>query len=170
MTIGVALAVLLGLALWWTGARQLGGKRFGWVPMAPVLALVALAVVTIPRETPASAAAASSSGERFDEAKLASLVAEKKPVFVYFTADWCLTCKANEKAAIERDEVHAAFTAKGVTTMIGDWTDGDPTIGRFLEAHGRSGVPLYLFYHADGRVEELPQLLSPGLLAALPNS
>jgi thiol:disulfide interchange protein len=51
--------------------------------------------------------------------------------------------------------------------MVGDWTNGDPAIGRFLEAQGRSGVPLYLFYHADGRVETLPQLLTPSSLIAL---
>jgi len=51
--------------------------------------------------------------------------------------------------------------------MVGDWTNGDPAIGRFLEAQGRSGVPLYLFYHRDGRVEMLPQILTPALLTGL---
>ena len=74
-----------------------------------------------------------------------------RPVFVYFTADWCLTCKVNENAARWRAaRSRAAFRARGVAVLIGDWTRGDPAIGRFLESQGRSGVPLYLWY-APGR-------------------
>ena len=68
------------------------------------------------------------------------------PVFVYFTADWCLTCKVNEAAAIDRDEVRDAFRKAGVKVLAGDWTNGDPAITRFLESRGRAGVPLYLWY------------------------
>ena len=63
-------------------------------------------------------------------------------MFVYFTADWCLTCKANEAAAIDRDEVREAFSKAGVKVLAGDWTNGDPAITRFLESRGRAGVPL----------------------------
>ena len=105
------------------------------------------------------------SGERFSEARLAQLVAAKKPVFVYFTADWCLTCKVNEKAAIDRAETQAAFKKAGVTTLIGDWTDGDTAIGAFLRAHGRAGVPLYLYYApGETNARELPQILTPETL------
>ena len=86
------------------------------------------------------------------------------PVFVYFTADWCLTCKANEAAAIDRPEVRAAFTKAGVKVFAGDWTDGDPAITRFLESRDRAGVPLYLWYAPGKAVEELPQILTPGML------
>ena len=55
-------------------------------------------------------------------------------MFVYFTADWCLTCKANEAAAIDRDEVRDAFGKAGVKVLAGDWTNGDPAITRFLES------------------------------------
>ena len=67
-------------------------------------------------------------------------------MFVYFTADWCLTCKANEVAAIDRAEVRDAFRQAGVRVVAGDWTNGDPAITRFLESRGRAGVPLYLWY------------------------
>jgi thiol:disulfide interchange protein len=90
-----------------------------------------------------------------------------RAALVYFTADWCLTCKVNEKAAIERAEVEQAFAAKKVAVMVGDWTKGDPAISRFLAAHGRSGVPFYLFYPAKGEPRELPQVLTPGMLAGL---
>jgi thiol:disulfide interchange protein len=165
MTIGLAIALLFGLALWWVGGRQGAGRRFAWAPAIPALMLAVAAVAIVPRQ-PASAVV-SDGAVPFSESRLAELTAQKKPVFLYFTADWCLTCKVNEKAAIERAEVRRAFADHGVTVMVGDWTNGDPAIGRFLEAQGRSGVPLYLFYHADGRVETLPQLLTPSSLIAL---
>ena len=85
-------------------------------------------------------------------------------MFAYFTADWCLTCKANEAAAIDRDSVRKAFGAAGVKVVVGDWTNGDPAIGRFLESRGRAGVPLYLWYAPGKPPEELPQLLTPAML------
>jgi thiol:disulfide interchange protein len=63
--------------------------------------------------------------------------------------------------------VASAFAAAGVTVLKGDWTRGDPEIGRFLEAHGRSGVPLYLFYAPGEPVRILPQILTAGELTAL---
>lgn len=168
MTIGVAIALLFGLALWWVGGRQGAGRRFAWAPAIPALLLTVAAIAIVPRQpAQASAAMAGDGAVPFDESRLAELTAQKKPVFLYFTADWCLTCKVNEKTAIERAEVRRAFADHGVTVMVGDWTNGDPAIGRFLEAQGRSGVPLYLFYHVDGRIETLPQLLTPSSLIAL---
>ena len=76
----------------------------------------------------------------------AAALAQGHPVFVYFTADWCLTCKANEAAAIDREEVRDAFRRPACKVLAGDWTNGDPAITRFLESRGRAGVPLYLWY------------------------
>ena len=107
-------------------------------------------------------------GIPFSAENLAALRAAGKPVFVYFTADWCLTCKVNEKSAIETDVARAAFKAAGVTMMVGDWTNGDAVITRFLNEHGASGVPLYLYYPTgSGEPQKLPQILTPGLLASL---
>ena len=84
-------------------------------------------------------------------------------MFVYFTADWCLTCKANEAAAIDREAVRDAFSKAGVKVLVGDWTNGDPAITRFLESRGRAGVPLYLWYEpGKAEPEELPQILTAG--------
>ena len=113
-------------------------------------------------DTPTGLAAA-----KFSEPALAALTAAHTPAFVYFTADWCLTCKVNERGAIASADVAAAFRRAGVRTLVGDWTNGDPVLGQFIEAHNRAGVPLYLFYHADGRVEELPQILTVDRLVAL---
>jgi thiol:disulfide interchange protein len=95
-----------------------------------------------------------------------SYLQQRKPVFVYFTADWCLTCKANEVAAIDRDEVKDAFKAAGVKVLVGDWTNGDPAITRFLESRGRAGVPLYLWYAPGREPEELSQVLTPSMLTS----
>jgi thiol:disulfide interchange protein len=171
MTIGLGAALLLGLALWMVGARQARGAGHAWWPLAPAAVAAVLLLAVAPQHNAALAASAPSAGtlaeEPFSETKLAALRAQGKPVFVYFTADWCLTCKVNEKAAIERAEVADAFRKGGVAVLVGDWTDGDPAIGRFLEAHGRSGVPLYLFYKPGAEAQILPQILTPGLLAGL---
>ena len=102
-------------------------------------------------------------GTRFTEQALAT-ARVKGPVFLYFTADWCLTCKVNEQTAIDRTEVLKAFEAKGVTVIVGDWTRPDAAIARFLESRGRSGIPLYLYYPAGKDAIELPQLLTPATL------
>ena len=117
---------------------------------------------------PAQAAVAEAGNEPFTEARLDALRKAGRPVFVYFTADWCLTCKVNEKAAIETDATRRAFADHKVAVLLGDWTNGDATMGRFIEAHNRAGVPLYLYY-APGAAEPrvLPQVLTPGMLAAL---
>lgn len=169
MVVGLGAALLLGLALWWVGVRQSHGRRFSWAPVLPVMAAAVAAILLVPTGTAAAPAAEAARGdtEPFGEERLAALLAEKKPVFLYFTADWCLTCKVNEKAAIERQAVREHFAQAGIVVMVGDWTNGDPAIGRFLEGQGRAGVPLYLFYHSDGRIETLPQLLSPATLTAL---
>jgi DsbC/DsbD-like thiol-disulfide interchange protein/cytochrome c biogenesis protein CcdA len=105
--------------------------------------------------------------EAWSEAAVEKYSTEGKPLFVYFTADWCLTCKANEAAAIEREATRDAFRKAGVKVLVGDWTNGDPAITRFLESRGRAGVPLYLWYE-PGKVEpeELPQILTPGMLTS----
>ncbi len=167
VVLAIGAAMLLAIGLWITGLRQRGFKAVAWAP-ATIALLLALGATALLPAHKAQAIPASAEAQPFAEAKLASLQAAGKPVFLYFTADWCLSCKVNEKAAIERAETQDAFHKAGVTTMIGDWTDGDATIGKFLEAHGRSGVPLYLWYPAGGgEPKELPQILTPGLLAGL---
>jgi thiol:disulfide interchange protein len=168
MAVALLAALAVGLALWWVGLRQGAGARAAWVPILPALALAAVAGVGLPQAAAAGARMPNGGEQRFDEAALARLRDEGKPVFLYFTADWCLSCKVNERVAIGRPEVARAFAAKGVITMVGDWTAGDARITRFLAAHGRSGVPLYLFYPKGAREPQLlPQVLTPGLLTGL---
>ena len=69
-----------------------------------------------------------------------------RPVFVDFTADWCITCKLDERVALSDQAVLKAFADGGVVALRADWTREDPAITRMLEANDRPGVPLYLFY------------------------
>ncbi|HEY0447119.1 MAG TPA: thioredoxin family protein, partial [Allosphingosinicella sp.] len=117
---------------------------------------------------PAMATARSAlESEPFSEARLAALQQQGRPVFVYFTADWCVTCKVNEKAALEREPVAQAFDANQVAVLVGDWTRGDAAIGRFLEKNGRSGVPLYLYYEPGKPAQILPQVLTASRLVSM---
>nr|WP_235524000.1 thioredoxin family protein [Sphingomonas sp. Leaf33] len=164
MTLGLAVALLFAAGLWWTGARQAKGRALAWVPgvLAGVVALGTSAVVT---RAPAQAVAVAAGVEPFTETRLAALRAEGRPVFAYFTADWCVTCKVNEKAVIETAAVQDALRDGKVAVLVGDWTDGDPALGRFIERHNRAGVPLYLWYKAGAsEAEVLPQVLTQGLL------
>jgi len=161
---GLVAAALLVLLLLWVGRTQRSGRSMGWAALAAGLILSGVAVTQVPRQ-PQAAARVPLGAEAWSEATLAKYRAEGRPVFVYFTADWCLTCKANEAAAIEREAVRDAFRQVGVKVLVGDWTNGDPAITRFIEGRGRAGVPLYLWY-APGQTEpeELPQILTPGML------
>jgi DsbC/DsbD-like thiol-disulfide interchange protein/cytochrome c biogenesis protein CcdA len=162
--IGLAAAAILTVALAIAGRAQRLGQSlplFGIV-LAGV-ALVGAIALAPPRveSGPAKVAGA----EVWSEAAVQRELARGHPVFVYFTADWCLTCKVNEAAAIDRKEVRAAFEAAGVKVFAGDWTGGDPEITRFLESRGRAGVPLYLWYKpGTAQPEELPQVLTPAML------
>lgn len=99
--------------------------------------------------------AAPYSQENLDQALLSG------PVFVNFTAAWCITCKVNELNALDRPAVKSAFEKKGITYLKADWTNEDPEITAALQVHGRSGVPLYLLYaNKSERPEILPQLLT----------
>jgi thiol:disulfide interchange protein DsbD len=95
--------------------------------------------------------------------RLEELRRAHRAVFVDATASWCITCLVNEEAALSRPAVRAAFAEKHVAFLIADWTNRNSEITALLEAHGRSGVPLYLYY-APGAAETvvLPQILTEG--------
>ena len=99
------------------------------------------------------------SSNRVDE-----LLAEGRPVFVDFTAAWCLICQVNKKVALRTDATESLFTKKGIVAMEADWTRYDSDITGALEEFGRSGVPLYLLYTPDGAVTVLPQSLTNGIV------
>jgi DsbC/DsbD-like thiol-disulfide interchange protein/cytochrome c biogenesis protein CcdA len=164
LLVGTLITVGLLLALFVAGRVQRKGKGGAWGGAVAALALVVLGIAVVPQPTTTVQRVAGAG--TWSEARLAAAVRQGKPVFVYFTADWCLTCKVNEAAAIDRSEARDAFKAAGVTVLAGDWTNGDPAITRFLDSRGRAGVPLYLWYAPGKPPEELPQLLTPAMLIA----
>jgi DsbC/DsbD-like thiol-disulfide interchange protein/cytochrome c biogenesis protein CcdA len=158
----IALAALTVLLIWYGFALR-RNARDGLVIAPLAVLVVGLAIWQVPAR-PAAAARAIAGAEPWSEALVAAYLRQGHPVFVYFTADWCLTCKANEVAAIDRAEVRDTFGKTGVKVLAGDWTNGDPAITRFLESRGRAGVPLYLWYAPGRPPEELPQILTPAML------
>ncbi|MDF7777091.1 protein-disulfide reductase DsbD family protein [Sphingomonas sp. AOB5] len=166
MAMGLLVALGLSLVLWGMGRKQARGlgTGFGWV----MVAVVTVAGVWLVSRTPVearTAAKAPAGAEPFTEARLAELTAQGRPVFAYFTADWCVTCKVNEKAVIETEAVSKALADGNVAVLVGDWTDGDATLGRFIEKHNRAGVPLYLWYKpGQAAPEVLPQILTQSMM------
>lgn len=114
-------------------------------------------------------------GESFSTEKLNTLIAnEDTPIFVEMTAAWCITCKANHAIAINKTSTKKAFADNKVRYLIGDWTNQDPEITKYLNSYGRNGVPIYVFYGARDKAsgqrpaaKVLPQILTPKTITNL---
>ena len=161
MALALCGLVLLAFALWLWSEPQ---RRLARHALAVLAALGALGLLAHPllRAPAASAGAARAvEGERWSEARVAELRAQGRIVFVNFTADWCITCKVNEKVVFADAAVRRALADRNVAWLTADWTNPDPEIAAALERHGRSGVPLYLLYGPQGEPEILPQILTP---------
>ncbi|HLV08072.1 MAG TPA: protein-disulfide reductase DsbD domain-containing protein [Croceibacterium sp.] len=158
--LALVLALSLTAMLILRGRALLGG-------MAAGLAIASMGNLSRSYQPGANEAESVLAAVPFSETALAEARASGKPVFVWFTADWCLTCKVNESVAIEREATREAFEKAGVVAMVGDWTRRDPEITRFLTAHSAAGVPLYLWYAPGGEAELLPQVLTPDSLVQL---
>lgn len=96
----------------------------------------------------------------FSTTNLAALRRAHRPVLVEVGAAWCITCQVNERFALDRPEVTARLRTLGVTVVHADWTSQNPQITAYLHALGAAGVPLYVYYHADGTDEVWPQVLT----------
>lgn len=172
---GGAGLVLVGLAGWALGLAQhhtlasnLRGRRAAHV-VAIVAAIAAVAILPTIMVAPLSKTTArvDPGTEPFTAARLATLRAGGRPVFVNMTAAWCVTCLVNERLALSPDRVRRVFIDRHVTYLKGDWTRQDPEITAFLRAHGRDGVPLYVMYPANsGAPTVLSQVLTEGEVIA----
>jgi thiol:disulfide interchange protein DsbD len=102
----------------------------------------------------------------YSKAALAEAIKTSQPVFVDFTADWCLTCQVNKRVAIETKTVADRFRELGVIPLLADWTQPNPEIDEALRAIGRSGVPAYVYYPADRSKPPLvlPEVLTPAIV------
>lgn len=158
---GALSLMLVALAI----AFALFVARWGRVWMA--VGLVTLAVVGFVAWRPLVGVerAQTLASEPWSAERVAALQADGRAVFVNFTAAWCVTCKVNEGAALSSHTVAQAFADENIAYLKGDWTNRDDAIAAALAEHGRAGVPLYLFYPANGGPPQvLPQLLSEGLI------
>ncbi|MFN2101254.1 protein-disulfide reductase DsbD family protein [Altererythrobacter sp. MF3-039] len=159
----VLLALLASL-----GQRQRRGQGGARLYGFAVGAIVIFAIFFIPQPDPSEGRPASAQSilapQEFSAAALAAARTSGKPVFVWFTADWCVTCKVNERVAIEREATLSAFEDAGVVSLRGDFTRRDPEIAQFLADQGAAGVPLYLWYEPGSEARQLPQVLTPDSL------
>ncbi len=162
LTVGIIVSLSLLFALFEGGWLQRRGKAGAWSGAVAAVALTTIGIALVPSRSMSIHPVAGS--PPWSEARVAVDIQNRRPVFVYFTADWCLTCKVNEAAAIDRSEVRDAFKAANVDVLAGDWTNGDPAITRFLDSRGRAGVPYYLWYAPGKPPEELSQVLTPKML------
>ncbi len=172
---GVLLAALLVTALgaWVYGRGADRPPQGRLVSTLVALALMAAGLglgLTRALLPPVAAAAAGSTNvsgldwEEYSGARLAELRQQAKPVFIDFTAAWCLTCQVNERVALARPDVVERFRREGIVALRADWTRRDDHITEALAAYGREGVPVYVLYGPDGAPRILPELLTPGIV------
>lgn len=162
-------AFLLTVALVLYGRLQFGKLTSGKSVLAAfVLAAGAFGVASSPLLPRPSLSVAK--GETWSPAAVQAALDKGQPVFVDFTASWCVTCQANKLAVLDRESVKQAFKEHNVAFLIADWTNRNPEITQTLETFGRTGVPLYLLYSPDGTTKILPELLTQDIvLDALDN-
>lgn len=150
------------------GPWMLRFKQFLAIPMA--LTAIWLGWVFVQLVMPSISSQAQLSGydivqaEAYSPARLKQLRDQKKPVFLDATAAWCITCKVNERVALYPSATQDYLKSKNVTVLVADWTSANPVITALLAEFGRNGVPLYVFYPAQGAPVVLPQVLTPKIV------
>jgi thiol:disulfide interchange protein/DsbC/DsbD-like thiol-disulfide interchange protein len=169
---GMLWMLELSLAAWiwgnWGGIKYSLQHRLVLAAFLAALlgagALWAWPVATRPDNLPERAAAGAGNWLAWDAAEVEKLRAQGRTVFVDFTADWCWTCKVNEKAVLQREDIQAAFAAGQVALMRADWTRRDTAITQALRGYGRSGVPAYVIYKGKAPAKLLPEVITAGLV------
>src|SRR5262249_53832477 len=172
VTVALVGLVLIAFAAWLYDAVQLSeGALRNWGIRASTLAIAsAFALLYLVDDRDPSSASSTTGGkgldwQPFSQARLDALRAEGRPIFIDFTAAWCITCQVNERIAFADPDVVKAFADSGIAALKADWTRRDAGITRILEANGRAGVPLYLFYQKAGmRDGQKPPKVLPQVL------
>jgi len=164
--------LLLAIAGWFLGRWP--AKRWATAVAGAIVLAVVVTCVVAPRKLAEAPEAAGPAGgqsasqatwQPWSEDAVSRATAAGQPVFVDFTASWCLSCQVNERVALSQPEVVQAFAGANVLLLRADWTREDPAITEALTALGRSGVPVYALYTPGQSVAELlPQVLTPGIV------
>ena len=166
--------LLIAIAAWLYNATAVASSRARVLGNIAALVFIFVAVyagyagvnTTKVQSLKSSDLIAEKNWESFSDERLAQLLNEGKPVFLNFTASWCISCLVNERVALSDANVKAAFAQENIVYLKGDWTNRDSAITRFLQKFNRSGVPLYVFYPAGkpDQPVELPQILTPDIV------
>lgn len=171
LSAGLALAFALfvyGRSQESTGFARAAGFTAAAVALGVSAVILPFAGVSSPATASAIVPFESALGyEPYSAAKLASLRAEGRPVFINATAAWCITCLVNDRVALSGEKIKTAFTEKNVAPLLADWTNQDAEVTALLSAQGRPGVPLYLYFAPGAEKPEiLPQILTEGVVLA----
>ena len=156
-------ATALSAALWWFERQKMQPsiKAKLAVLLIGLLAAASFAFALQQRPPSAAAIATDKNYEAFSRARLDELRAQGTPVFIDMTADWCITCKVNEKAVLHTAAFTRLLKDTGPVYLVGDWTNQDPEISAYLDEYNTPGVPLYVVYpKGPGEGRKLPQLLT----------
>jgi thiol:disulfide interchange protein DsbD len=171
----LSVFLLLAIAGWILGrwpAKRIPSLAAGFVIVLAILGCVyGLKAFAAPTATGDAGNVAASAGnsrwEPWSQAAVDKYRAAGRPVFVDFTASWCLSCQVNERVALRTPEVDAAFRKANVALLKADWTERDDAISQALTALGRSGVPAYVLYSSNSGGDSpvlLPEALTPGIV------
>jgi thiol:disulfide interchange protein/DsbC/DsbD-like thiol-disulfide interchange protein len=166
LRLGASL-LLIALSLWaWQTMRTGGARGWGIAAAASIAGALAVGwpvVGTSAMDAESNVAkrpAVDGPWQEYSAARVAQLVAAGRPVFVEFTAAWCVTCQVNKRLVLDTDTVRDAFARRKVALLQADWTRRDPAIGAALAALGRNGVPVYVFFRPGKEPLLLPEVLT----------
>ncbi|MBL4623033.1 MAG: thioredoxin family protein [Immundisolibacteraceae bacterium] len=167
--VALLLLVMVALAMagWLHGLQQRRGSRRSWIDLALIALLLSqvplLQKITEPADQVANRVN-QSGWEPFDQVALDGYLATGEPLFIDFTAAWCITCQVNKRIALHQPRLAEFFADQGIRTIRADWTRQDPQITAALARVGRNGVPTYLFYDPSGTPHLLPEVLTANIV------
>ena len=155
--------LLISLALWLLEKNDTEIQFIKWLVRLVVLLILSISIWILPT----SYSEVNQQNQKdisYSEELLSEYRKNNEIIFLNFTADWCITCKVNERVALNSEKVEALITQKNIKYMEADWTRKNEAIAQKLEEFGRSGVPLYLLYPPKGEPIILPEILTEDIL------
>jgi thiol:disulfide interchange protein DsbD len=162
--------VVVAFALWaWRAFRGGASRAFS---VAAAIALIGAGVIAWPllrgdavaNATASRASTVDAAWQPWSPQRVAALTQDGRPVFVDFTAAWCVTCQVNKQLVLNDAGVRDAFARRNVTLVRADWTRRDPAITQALASLGRNGVPVYVLYRPGREPLLLPEVLQKRLV------